>query len=189
MFAPSARRRKSLSAAITDRRFGAPLSTSTSPSPVEKASDIRAAPSITAILSVRRLLRENPRRGPQAERARHSALQYDLCRFTLHSLQSCRCCRRTCRVPPPPSAAASGADSRSACAPAAPGAGRPSFILPCAAAHQDVRLRIVVVQVAVAHVRPVHEDRVVEQAFPARPASPPSSSQTPRTSPRARSGS
>jgi hypothetical protein len=32
-----------------------------------------------------------------------------------------------------------------------------------AAAHYDIRLRIVIVQVAVAHVRPVHENRVIEQ--------------------------
>src|ERR1700733_13934449 len=32
-----------------------------------------------------------------------------------------------------------------------------------AAAHQDIRLRIVVMQVAVTHVRPVHEHRVIQQ--------------------------
>ena len=130
------------SAAITaSPDSGAPLSTSTRPSPVEKAVTLAPPASITARFPVSLVTGccafEQPREPTVRAhpRPRPSIRLFYLRRASRancsRSPRWCRCCRRSDPVPDPPSAAASDAGWRWACAPAAPGAGRPASACRC----------------------------------------------------------
>src|SRR5688572_3069280 len=159
-------------AMIVSNDFGAPPSTSTKPSPVENARTLLPPPSTTAICSVRR--RTPPTaccalRTPEAAHVANtprapfnSSLRFNGTAITSEVRDRARAVaervafdadllkqremeirnRRTVRQHEMPAA---------------------ELHLAAAAADDDVRLRVVVVPIAVAHVRSVHEDRMIQQ--------------------------